>query len=111
MGDLLILGARRGIGADTAPSRARFFATTPESWLDLRQSHDPKLALKAQGWRKPCAPAAGWIWGQVLYFASAPILLREWRGLYVWNFRVLCITLPHEAMRAPQEDENARYKT
>ena len=48
LGDLLIPDARRGVSADTALGLARFFGTTPESWLNLQQSHDPKLALKAQ---------------------------------------------------------------
>ena len=56
-----ILNARRGITADTAPSLARFFGTTPEFWLNLQQSHDPKLALRAQGGRiaKTVRPRAG----------------------------------------------------
>ena len=40
-------GARRGVGADTAPRPARFPGAPPESGLDLRPGHDPKPALKA----------------------------------------------------------------
>ena len=52
---------RRGVSADTALGLARFFATTPESWLDLRQSHDLKLARRAEGGRiaKTVRPSAG----------------------------------------------------
>ena len=56
-----ILNARRGITADTALRLARFFGTTPEFWLNLQQSYDLKLALKAQGGRiaKTVRPRAG----------------------------------------------------
>ena len=56
-----ILNARRGITADTALRLARFFGTTPEFWLNLQQSHDLKLALRAQGGRiaKTVRPRAG----------------------------------------------------
>ncbi len=56
-----ILNARRGITADTALRLARFFGTTPEFWLNLQQSHDLKLALKASKGRiaKTVRPRAG----------------------------------------------------
>ncbi len=56
-----ILNARRGITADTALRLARFFGTTPEFWLNLQQSHDLKLALRAAKGRitKTVRPRAG----------------------------------------------------
>ncbi len=56
-----ILNARRGITADTALRLARFFGTTPEFWLNLQQSHDLKLALRASKGRiaKTVRPRAG----------------------------------------------------
>ncbi len=56
-----ILNARRGITADTALRLARFFGTTAEFWLNLQQSHDLKLALKASKGRiaKTVRPRAG----------------------------------------------------
>ncbi len=56
-----ILNARRGVSADTALRLARFFGTTPEFWLNLQQSYDLKLALKASRRRiaKTVRPRAG----------------------------------------------------
>ncbi len=56
-----ILNARRGVSADTALRLARFFGTTPEFWLNLQQSHDLKLALRASKGRiaKTVRPRAG----------------------------------------------------
>ena len=51
----------RGITADTALRLARFFGTTPEFWLNLQQSYDLKLALRASKGRiaKTVRPRAG----------------------------------------------------
>ncbi|MGI5922976.1 MAG: HigA family addiction module antitoxin [Lentisphaeria bacterium] len=35
-----IVRGRRGISADTALRLARFFATTPDFWMNLQQSYD-----------------------------------------------------------------------
>ncbi|MBI2801877.1 MAG: HigA family addiction module antidote protein [Gammaproteobacteria bacterium] len=37
-----IVKERRGITADTAARLARFFATTPEVWLNLQNAYDLK---------------------------------------------------------------------
>ena len=39
-----ILRERRGITADTALRLARFFGTTPQTWLDFQQGYDLRRA-------------------------------------------------------------------
>ena len=56
----------RSLGADKAYGSGAFLA-----WL------------QAQGRSPQAFGVTPSIWGQVLYFASAQVALREWRGLYV----------------------------
>ena len=42
-----IVRERRGITPDTALRLARYFGGDPQSWLNLQQAHDLKLAEKA----------------------------------------------------------------
>ena len=42
-----ILKGARAITADTALRLARYFGTTPEFWLNLQQSYDPR---RIEGW-------------------------------------------------------------
>jgi antitoxin HigA-1 len=44
-----ILNQRRSISADTALRLGRYFATTPEFWLNLQQSFDLKSARLEAG--------------------------------------------------------------
>ena len=44
-----ILNQRRGITADTALRLARFFATTPELWLNLQTAYDLRVTLQEVG--------------------------------------------------------------
>lgn len=46
-----ILKGVRAITADTALRLARYFGTTPEFWLNLRQSYDLRVARRAVGKR------------------------------------------------------------
>lgn len=40
---------RRGISADTALRLARYFATTPDFWLNLQKSFELEVASRAAG--------------------------------------------------------------
>ena len=44
-----ILNEQRGVTADTALRRARFFGSTPDFWMSLQSSYDVKLARAAVG--------------------------------------------------------------
>jgi addiction module HigA family antidote len=42
---------RRAVTPDTALRLARYFATTPQFWLNLQTSYDLKIAMKESGGR------------------------------------------------------------
>lgn len=42
---------RRGVTPDTALRLARYFATTPQFWLNLQASYDLKIAARSTGER------------------------------------------------------------
>lgn len=44
-----IVRGRRGISADTALRLARYFATTPELWLNLQAFYDLRMAQRKSG--------------------------------------------------------------
>jgi antitoxin HigA-1 len=44
-----ILGGNRAITADTALRLARYFNTTPQSWLNLQQQYELELAKRTVG--------------------------------------------------------------
>jgi antitoxin HigA-1 len=44
-----ILGGNRAITADTALRLARYFNTTPQSWLNLQQHYELELAKRTVG--------------------------------------------------------------
>lgn len=46
-----IVNGRRGITADTALRLARYFATTPEFWMNLQAAHDLDSAQRASAER------------------------------------------------------------
>lgn len=46
-----ILNGNRSITADTALRISRFFATTPEFWLNLQTAYDLKIARQSVGSR------------------------------------------------------------
>jgi addiction module HigA family antidote len=46
-----IVNGHRRITADTAPWLARYFATTPEFWMNLQASYDLDVATRASAER------------------------------------------------------------
>ena len=46
-----IIAERRGITGDTALRLGRYFATTPEFWLNLQRDYELELASRALGTR------------------------------------------------------------
>ncbi len=46
-----IVNGKRGISADTALRLARYFATTPEFWMNLQAAHDLDLAQRSSAER------------------------------------------------------------
>ena len=42
-----IIAERRGISGDTALRLARYFATTPESWLNMQRDYELETAAEA----------------------------------------------------------------
>ena len=42
-----IVNGRRSITADTALRLARYFAMTPQFWMNLQAAYDPDLAMRA----------------------------------------------------------------
>ena len=46
-----IIAERRGISGDTALRLARYFATTPEFWLNMQRDYELEVAAQALGAR------------------------------------------------------------
>ena len=44
-----IIAERRGISGDTALRLARYFATTPEFWLNMQRDYELETAAEARG--------------------------------------------------------------
>ena len=57
-----IIAERRGISGDTAPRLARYFATTPEFWLNMQRDDELGTAAGVLGSRldTEVKPRAGW---------------------------------------------------